>query len=63
MTSRKVRVGSTRNGTDQLITTTYLREDDGRLHEHVTLQTPTPITDTQRLRLVQSWELDKGWPT
>lgn len=62
MTSRRVRVGSTRNGTDQLIITTYLREDDGRTHEYVTLQTPTPITDTARLRLILTWENAKEFP-
>jgi hypothetical protein len=65
MTSRKVIVGrpGSRRSTEQIVTTQWLPGPDGEPHEHVTLQTPTPITETQRLRLVKSWELEQEFPS
>lgn len=63
MTSRKVTVGRRfhKNATDQIITTTYSKEGDDT-REHVTLETPTALSDTaiQRLRIVR--ESQKDWP-
>jgi hypothetical protein len=59
MTSRIVRVGRQ----EQVITTTYSLDDAGNVHEHITLETPNPLTETQRLRLVQTWENTKEFPS
>jgi hypothetical protein len=63
MTRRLVRVGKRHGaaGTDQLITVTYETEADGTVREHITLETPTPVTDTQRLRLLKTWEIGREW--
>jgi hypothetical protein len=60
MTSRIVRVGKER----QLVLTTFTPDPNSRdgLHEHVTLSTPTPLTDTARLRLLSVTEAGKRWP-
>lgn len=66
MTSRIVRVGKRHGprGTDQLITTTYSTDPaTGEVTEHVTCETPTPVTETQRMRLIQSWELAREFPS
>jgi hypothetical protein len=54
-----------RAGTDVVCTTTYSADPSAKFdyREHVTLETPKTVTDTQRLRLVQSWETDKKWRT
>jgi hypothetical protein len=51
-----------RQGDDMIVTTTYSTEDDGKLREHVTMETPKALTETQRLRLVQTWENEKEFP-
>jgi hypothetical protein len=48
-----VTTAMTKQGT--LVTTRYEQSPDG-LIEHVTLETPTLMSETQRLRLVKSWE-------
>lgn len=59
MSTRAVKVGPTA----QLITTTYT-EESGVVHEHITLETPPATTDTQRLRLMRSYELSgRDWRT
>lgn len=52
MSTRIAKIGPTA----QLITTTYT-EEAGVVHEHITLETPTQVTNTQRLRLLRTWEL------
>jgi hypothetical protein len=63
MTSRIVKIG--RNGLTQLITTSFTTDPDGKegVREHITLETPTPVTETQRMRLLSTWEMGKEWPT
>jgi hypothetical protein len=63
MTSRIIRVGSVRYGTDQFITTSYSTDPDGQLRAHITMETPKEITDTARLRLLSTWEMGKNWPS
>jgi hypothetical protein len=59
LSTRVVKIGPTA----QLITTTYT-EESGIVHEHITLETPAAITDTQRLRLMRSYELNgRDWRT
>lgn len=62
MSTRIVRVGRGKQQTEQVITTTYSTEEDGRVHEHVRLETPDPLSDTaiQRMRTVR--ESQKVWP-
>jgi hypothetical protein len=65
MTSRFIRgrrARGLRPGDDQIVTLTT-EMVDGRMHEHITLETPKALTDTQRLRLVKTWETQKEWPT
>jgi hypothetical protein len=54
-----------RNGTDVVCTTTFEIDPAAKdgVREIVTLETPRAVTDTQRMRLVQSWETDKKWRT
>jgi hypothetical protein len=70
MTSRLIRAPKFRGlrpGTDMLVNTQWLHGEPGtdfhEIHEHVILETPKPITDTQRMRLLQTWESDKLWRT
>lgn len=60
MTTRVVRVGKAR----QIVTTTFTEDEKAKdgVHEHVTLATPTPLTDTQKLRVVSLTESGKRWP-
>lgn len=59
MTSRIVRVGKMR----QLVTTVFESDETGQIvHEHITLSTPTPLTDTARLRLLTVDEMGRRWP-
>ncbi len=60
MIMRVVKVGKGRHRTDQAITTTYSTED-GQVREHVTMETPPEITETQRLRLMSVYEEKKSW--
>jgi hypothetical protein len=65
LNTRVVRVGSMKNGTYQIITTRY-EDDDASpngTRECITLETPVPITDTARLRLLKTWELERSWPS
>lgn len=65
MTSRFIRGRRARGlqpGDDQIVTLTT-EMVDGRMHEHITPETPKALTDTQRLRLVKTWETQKEWPT
>ncbi len=62
MTSRLVKVGRGHRRTDQIVTTTYTTEDDGALHEHVTLETPDPLSDTAIQRMAVLRESQKVWP-
>jgi hypothetical protein len=65
--SRVVRVGAyLRNRklvTDQLITTSSETDINGVTTEHVTLETPRAISETQRMRLLQTWEQGRAWKT
>jgi hypothetical protein len=66
MTSRFIRGRRARGlkpGDDQVVTTTYETEADGKVREHVTLETPKALTETQRLRLIQTWEGEREYPT
>jgi hypothetical protein len=63
MTSRIVQVGKGRRRTDQVITTQWLPGDTGEPHEHVTLETPALMTETQRLRLMTAREMGQTWKT
>lgn len=60
MTSRIVRAGKAR----QLVTTTFTVDPSAKdgVREHVTLSTPTPITDTARLRVLSLTEAGRKWP-
>jgi|HubBroStandDraft_4_1064222.scaffolds.fasta_scaffold03931_5 hypothetical protein len=65
MTSRFIRgyrAKGLRAGDDQIVTTQWLDDGNGTVHEHVTLETPKALTDTQRLRLVATWENQKEFP-
>jgi hypothetical protein len=60
MTSRHVRVGRQ----SQIVTTEYLHGAEPGFeerHEHVTLSTPDPLTDTQRMRLMTAREARESW--
>jgi hypothetical protein len=60
MTSRIVRVGQRQ----QVVTTKWLAglvKGFTDVHEHVTLQTPDTITETQRLRLMTAREMGRSW--
>jgi len=52
MSSRVIRVGTAHKGTVQVITTT---SKDGR--ECVTLETPKPVSETQRVRVLKIREI------
>lgn len=60
MTTRIVRIGRSR----QIVTTTFTEDEQAKdgVREHVTLQTPTLMTDTARLRLLSVNEPGKRWP-
>lgn len=60
MTARIVRVGKQR----QLITTTFTPEPQAKdgLREHVTLATPSALTETARLRALSLQDAGKRWP-
>jgi hypothetical protein len=47
----------------QIVTTTYEPDPAAKdgVHEHVTLETPTPLTEAQRLRLESLNETGKFW--
>jgi hypothetical protein len=66
MTSRIIRTPKRRGlrpGDDQMVTTTYEKQEDGSVREHITLETPKDVSESQRLRLLQTWENQKDWPT
>jgi hypothetical protein len=46
-----------------MVTTTYEKQEDGSVREHITLETPKDVSESQRLRLLQTWENQKDWPT
>ncbi|MGH7745792.1 MAG: hypothetical protein ACREQ5_13565, partial [Candidatus Dormibacteria bacterium] len=55
MTVRKTILGD-------VVTTRFERNIEGGLNEYITIEVPNPVTDTQRLRLVQIWERDVVFP-
>jgi hypothetical protein len=68
MTSRLIpgqRAKGVKRGTDVIVTVQWLHGDAGTphepIHEHVTLETPKALTETQRLRTLSAWEADKQW--
>jgi hypothetical protein len=68
MTSRLIkgpRARGLKPGTDVVVTAQWLlgTGEFAEVHEHVTLETPTPLTETQRLRTLAAWETDKQWRT
>lgn len=60
MTTRIVRIGRER----QIVTTTFTEDDKAKdgVREHVTLATPTPMTDTAKLRILKLNEQGRRWP-
>lgn len=58
--TRIVRVGKDR----QLVTTTFTPDPAGKggVREHVTLTTPTSLTNTAKLRLLKVTDVGKRWP-
>ena len=44
----------------QVVTTQRHRGPAGRVHEHITLETPKPVTDTARLRVLVTLERSKS---
>jgi hypothetical protein len=51
--------------TSQIITTRFTPDETAKdgVREHVTLETPQPLTDTQRLRLQDVNEAGRKWRT
>jgi hypothetical protein len=61
MITKVIKVGKGRHQSEQVVTNTFTTEADGQVREHVTLSTPEPITDTQRMRLMTYREEKQSW--
>jgi hypothetical protein len=60
MNTRVIKIGKGRHQSEQVVTTTFTTEN-GAVREHVTLATPEPISDTQRMRLMTYAEAKQSW--
>jgi hypothetical protein len=63
---RAPKMRGTKAGTDVICTTQWLEGKPGTphapRHEHVTLETPKPHSETQKLRIMTAREMGKSFP-